>query len=710
MNTMLPAPITPEPEVPSASVLDKQAVTAVREGDTGRYRELVERYQRQVYAVAWSRLGDAALAEEATQEAFIRAYHSLPLLGDAAKFPAWISTIARNLSISLGMRHRRELNKRTRWALEQPTSEAPQVEKEEMLCTPELLRQTLAELSATHRECLVLFYLEDKSGAEAAAMLGISEAALRVRLMRARGALREKLEGRLGESLEQLRPSATMASSVMAVITSTGSAKAAGGAGVGTTMAAALGKILPLKLAIWLIPLASLVPGLGVSWIMRRAEQRNYRDAEGFRARSHREIFGRLFWFTGVLLLAIFIFTHLAFNLVGPQALFLGLGLFSLAMLGLMARSLEIKRNRFYLGIFLNTCCTTAGMLAVGLGWMPTSMFSLAIFIGAVILIPTMAGRPLRMDYNLFLRATQGLLPISAEEEQPAGRAPAHNRGTLLAFARFLGGRFLVANFRWTERGLQLSLPAAKMNALPVSQIAQHLTTRWGQRSRVELGWDGAVWAQCSERDGNFLQTMDAPAKAPTAELETRVASAVGRAWGQFRAGDMAAAERILGQVPEAEVFLVPPGRANGYRVWAGVMLAVVVAMIFFAALNARRMMVMVEIQPLRDQMKKISDQEYQEAVRINQLREPTQARTREITLLLRQALSADPAQKAALQEQVQQLLQANKDVYAQIDLILNHQDEERRAIEKLQKQIYELSPTHAPTPAATAPPVETAK
>jgi RNA polymerase sigma-70 factor (ECF subfamily) len=67
------------------------------------------------------------------------------------------------------------------------------------------LRQTLAELPAAHRECLVLFYLEGKSGAEAAAALGISEAALRVRLHRARAAMRERLEEKLEGSLANLR-------------------------------------------------------------------------------------------------------------------------------------------------------------------------------------------------------------------------------------------------------------------------------------------------------------------------------------------------------------------------------------------------------------------------------------------------------------------------------------------------------------------------
>ena len=106
---------------------DESAVAAVRGGDAERYRELVERHERRVYAVAWSRLGDAALAEEATQEAFIRAYRRLWLLGDGAKFSGWVNTIARRVAINFGLRHRRELNKRERWALENPGAPPPKI-------------------------------------------------------------------------------------------------------------------------------------------------------------------------------------------------------------------------------------------------------------------------------------------------------------------------------------------------------------------------------------------------------------------------------------------------------------------------------------------------------------------------------------------------------------------------------------------------------
>jgi len=93
---------------------DAEAVTAVRGGDAERYRELVERHERRVFAVAWSRLGDAALAEEATQEAFIRGYRRLWMLGDGAKFAGWITTLARNTAINLGLKQRHELDKHER--------------------------------------------------------------------------------------------------------------------------------------------------------------------------------------------------------------------------------------------------------------------------------------------------------------------------------------------------------------------------------------------------------------------------------------------------------------------------------------------------------------------------------------------------------------------------------------------------------------------
>ncbi|MGE3311543.1 MAG: RNA polymerase sigma factor [Limisphaerales bacterium] len=97
---------------------DTEAIAAVRAGDTDRFRELIERYERHVYAVAWSRLGDATLAEDVVQESFIRAFRLLGWVRRPERFAGWITSIARAVSINLGLRHRRELKRRERWALD----------------------------------------------------------------------------------------------------------------------------------------------------------------------------------------------------------------------------------------------------------------------------------------------------------------------------------------------------------------------------------------------------------------------------------------------------------------------------------------------------------------------------------------------------------------------------------------------------------------
>ena len=97
---------------------DESVIEAVLSGKRERYEELVNSYADKIYAVAWSRLGDRDLAEEVVQESFILGYQRLNQLKDAEKFLPWITTIARHKSIQYGLKTRRELQHRERWAFE----------------------------------------------------------------------------------------------------------------------------------------------------------------------------------------------------------------------------------------------------------------------------------------------------------------------------------------------------------------------------------------------------------------------------------------------------------------------------------------------------------------------------------------------------------------------------------------------------------------
>ncbi len=557
--------MTTPTEMADSNQQDQSAVTAVRGGDTERYRELVERHQRRVFGVAWSRLGDAALAEEVTQEAFIRAYRRLWLLGDGAKFSGWVTTIARRVAINFGLRHRRELNKRERWALENfsETATEKSVGEIDLLHSPETLRQTLAELPTAHRECLVLFYLERKSGAESATALGISESALRVRLHRARAALRERLEEKLESSLAKLRPSKILVPAIMASVLASSSAKAATGGGVGTAVTGALTKLGFLK---WLAGASVnffFFPAFVLNWLFMRLDLTNFRDRDGFRAK----LFQQNTW------LIIFVMACFMAGIWSFQSVFTGLfthgstipigtilSIMSVVFLlvGLrMARRLRVIWNRYFVAMVVGNLLMALFLLAVSQGWMPImwiGYFALVQVIGQMIFF---AERPLRTDYNLFLRAAEKIFPDGQNFSfsQPNNFCPTET--DLFQFARFMGGRWMASDFRRTAEGLVLQLTPVKATFQSLTWNLAYLFFR-KNNSSLTLRDDGTAQATLSEADLKILNRTCSGARLEKSALEARVAAAVMSAWQQFRTGNLAAAERSLGQIPDSEVFIRP--------------------------------------------------------------------------------------------------------------------------------------------------------
>lgn len=534
---------------------DESAVQAVRGGDAERYRELVERHQHRVFAVAWSRVGDAALAEEATQEAFIRAYRRLWMLGDGARFAGWVSSIARRLAINFGVRHRRELNKRQLWAIEARETPAPdQPEPDpESAHTPETLRQTLAELPATHRECLVLFYLEGKSGTEAAAILGISESAFRVRLHRARAVMRERLEGKLEVSLGELRPGRTLLPAIMASVLASSSAKAATG-GAGAAVVGVLGKMAATK---WLIPLGSfisligLLPALAMSWLVARLELKNFRDQGGFRARLFHESSRWALAWVAFLMVGIWILIP-GLGLSDWKMVYLLLGGIRLVQVPQMIRWLRINRSRFYVSWFVCSNVMFASVFLVGLGLMPLDWCLVLILTASFVMVFYQTQEPRRMDYNLFLRAAEGLLTCDEAGPQRAG---SRTRADLFAFARFLGTRWLVTDHRWSSTKLRLKLAPARASAWGMVWAPRG----WSRDSELVLEMDGRITVEMNKSDGAVLRRLF-PLPSFT-ELQDSVSRAVALAWVRSGAGDNAGAERALGEVPESRIFIVPRAR-----------------------------------------------------------------------------------------------------------------------------------------------------
>jgi RNA polymerase sigma factor (sigma-70 family) len=567
-------------EVSPPAQHDKQAVEAVRRGDAERYRELVERHERRVYALAWSRLGDAALAEEATQEAFIRAYRRLWLLGDGAKFAGWVSTIARRVAINFGLRHRRELNKRERWALENPEISAAEnaTGESDPLPTPETLRQTLAELPAAHRESLVLFYLEGKSGAEAAAALGISEAALRVRLHRGRAAMRERLEEKLEGSLAKLRPAKTLVPAIMASVLASSSAKAATAGGGGAAILGTLIKFSPLK---WLLPffapLIGMLPSLAMTALAARAERRNYRDPEGFRAQSHRAMYRTILWVVPLVTIPMVIGVMALISKLGQSRAYVILAVF---MVGLLAFQWKTQHNRFQAGTLIWSAILTAGMVLMATGLVPPIAGAYFFIAASLWLMRTVRRRPMRMDNSLFFRAGLGMLEVPTSDAAATDPSVPLEEPDLMRFGRFLGDRWLVNDFRWCREGLLLRQTFMKWP--PQKNMAARLLFPTRDSSNILLAWNGEVTAHLSEADERVRRALEVKEAALRTQWETQVAAAVKHAWQEFRKGNTAATERALGEKPEAEIFVVSPSRSSSTR-WQQVLLLIPVVIMVVA-------------------------------------------------------------------------------------------------------------------------------
>jgi RNA polymerase sigma-70 factor (ECF subfamily) len=169
-------------ETPEASL-----IAAARAGDHAAYGELVERYQAAIYRLALRILRSAADAEDAAQEAFVRAYLHLDSYNDRFRFYTWIAAITSHYCYRV-LRQRRTItlpdDSRTllRPAFVEDGPELAVLIRER----DEHIRRVLAELPERSRELLILRHWHSLSYEELAAATDQSLSAVKSQLHRAR--------------------------------------------------------------------------------------------------------------------------------------------------------------------------------------------------------------------------------------------------------------------------------------------------------------------------------------------------------------------------------------------------------------------------------------------------------------------------------------------------------------------------------------------
>jgi len=153
-------------------------------GDDDAFAELVRRGAPAALGAARRITGDPALAEDAAQEAFLRAYRALKDYRHESSFAAWVRKIAVRTAIDIVRKRRPED------ALPEETRSRVSEEKQQE--DADLLREVLAQLSPLDREILLARELEGAPDKEIARRMSMTVTGVRVRMHRARRRLQAR--------------------------------------------------------------------------------------------------------------------------------------------------------------------------------------------------------------------------------------------------------------------------------------------------------------------------------------------------------------------------------------------------------------------------------------------------------------------------------------------------------------------------------------
>ncbi len=198
---------------------DSDLVRRAKAGELGAFEELVSRHERRVFTLALRLLRHQQDAEDATQQAFLSALEHLPDFREEASFSTWLLRITTHAALKI-IRKRKGLQTVSLEESTEPKDEEGHVPHPEFIAdwrqSPEemasrdevrdLLDQALAQLDEKHRLVFLLRDVEGLSVRETAEALGLSEANVKVRLLRARLQLRERLTRALGDPARALKP------------------------------------------------------------------------------------------------------------------------------------------------------------------------------------------------------------------------------------------------------------------------------------------------------------------------------------------------------------------------------------------------------------------------------------------------------------------------------------------------------------------------
>ena len=199
---------------------DAELIQRTVSGDDTAFAELVKKYQKQVHALAWRKIGDFHTAEDITQDTFLKAYQRLHTLKQPNGFAGWLYVIA-NRQCLAWFRQKR-LHKRTLENIDTPNANsdaysrhiveehAKTVEQEQQ----EVVKKLLETLKESDRTVITLHYFAEMTCEQMSEFLGVSANTIKSRLRRARNRLKQE-EPMIREAITNFKISPTLTENIM---------------------------------------------------------------------------------------------------------------------------------------------------------------------------------------------------------------------------------------------------------------------------------------------------------------------------------------------------------------------------------------------------------------------------------------------------------------------------------------------------------------
>lgn len=198
---------------------DAELVRRAKAGDLAAFEALTTRHEARIYTVARRITGNDHDAEDVTQQAFLSAVEHLDSFREEASFSTWLQRIATHAALKV-LRKRKGLPTVSLEANTHPQDGYETVPHPEFIAdwrespeqlihrreTARLVEEALNQLDERHRLVFLLRDVEGFSVKETAQELGLTEANVKVRLLRARLQLREQLTQAFGDSAKRLQP------------------------------------------------------------------------------------------------------------------------------------------------------------------------------------------------------------------------------------------------------------------------------------------------------------------------------------------------------------------------------------------------------------------------------------------------------------------------------------------------------------------------